>query len=76
MTQNEAITATRLAAQFRGKGVAVDLALHPEKPKKFFKRANATLATQAIYIGPDDIEKGEVRIKTLATREEESLPLS
>jgi histidyl-tRNA synthetase len=76
MDNAQALTATRVAAQFRTAGKSVELALHPEKPKKFFKRADAAHACQAVYLGPDDITAGEARLKTLATREETTIPLN
>jgi histidyl-tRNA synthetase len=75
MTAGEALTATRLAARFRSEGLNVDLALAAEKPKKFFKRAGAIGAQQAIYLGPDDVAAGIARLKDLATREEREITL-
>ena len=75
MTEGEALTATRLAARFRSEGLNVDLALAAEKPKKFFKRAGAIGAQQAIYLGPDDVAAGIARLKDLATREEREITL-
>lgn len=53
------------AAQRRG-GTAVDLALAPEKAKHFFARAAKSGYARAIYVGPDDVAKGTVRVKDLA----------
>ena len=70
--------ATRLACVLRAEGRRVDLALKPEKPKSFFARAGGQHYAEAIFIGPDDIESGSVKIKDLNTREERSraLPVS
>lgn len=67
--------AMRLAAHLRSGGERVDLALRPQKPKKFFAHADASGAAKAVFIGPDDVEKGAVKIKDLATREETESPL-
>lgn len=66
----------RIASCLRGDGRNVDLALREEKAKTFFGRASRLGAAEAIYIGPDDLEKGTVRIKNLATREERRVALA
>ena len=53
----------------------VNLALHAEKPRAFFSRADKRAFARGVYIGPDDLAKGEVRIKDLVTREESVLSL-
>ncbi len=67
--------AIRLAARLRAEGRPVDLALEPQKPKAFFKRAGEGTCSHAVFLGPDDISAGQARLKNLATREEEPLPL-
>jgi histidyl-tRNA synthetase len=62
--------ATRLASRLRGNGEAVSLMLAPQKPKKFFERASAGTAADAVFIGPDDVERGVAKRKNLETREE------
>ncbi|MBP5509995.1 MAG: histidine--tRNA ligase [Kiritimatiellae bacterium] len=62
--------AMRLAARLRAEGEDVDLMLHKAKPKQFFARAGAGNAADAIFIGPDDVEKGVVRRKHLEDRSE------
>ena len=62
--------ALRLAARLRAEGACVDLALRPQKPKKFFAHADAAHAATAAFLGPDDVAKGTVRLKNLTTREE------
>ena len=54
---------------------AVDLALRPQKPKKFFSHADSTGAEKAVFLGPDDVAKGVARMKDLATREEKEICL-
>ena len=53
----------------------MDLALRAQKPKKFFSHADSSGAAKAVFLGPDDIEKGVARIKDMQTREESELCL-
>ena len=75
MQPEQRAAATRLAARLRAGGRNVDLRLRGQKARQFFAFA-AGRATHAVYVGPDDVAAGSVRIKDLATREETSLPLS
>jgi histidyl-tRNA synthetase len=56
--------ATRLARKLR-EHESVNLMLAPQKPKKFFERASASAAADAIFIGPDDVERGTAKRKNL-----------
>ncbi len=67
--------AVRLAQALRRAGWTVDLALRAEKPRLFFGRAGAGGFQRAVYIGPDDVARGTVRVKQLATRAEEETAL-
>lgn len=67
--------AHRVAARLRAEGRRVDLALAPEKPRKFFARADALGAARAIFLGPDEVASGRAKIKDLKTREESELDL-
>ena len=67
--------AVKLAARLRADGEHVDLALRAQKPKKFFSHADQSHAAYAVFLGPDDVEKGVARRKNLATREESDLAL-
>ena len=73
MFPGERDAAVRLAAMLRASGERVDLALKPQKPKKFFSRADSIGAAKAIFVGPDDVEKGVAKIKNLETREESEI---
>ncbi|NQU41327.1 MAG: histidine--tRNA ligase [Lentisphaerae bacterium] len=75
MTIDQQPIARRMAATLRSQGEQVDLALHPEKPRAFFARADKRRFAKAAYIGPDDVTQGTVRIKNMVTREEEPLPV-
>ena len=67
--------AVKLAQRFRSEGRPVDLSLEPQKPKKFFQHAGDGTCSHAAFIGPDDVTAGTVRLKDLATREQETIPL-
>ena len=68
--------AVSLAARLRKSGECVDLALRSQKPKKFVSHAAESGAAQAVFLGPDDVEKGVARMKDLSTREEKEISLS
>ncbi len=68
--------AVRLAQALRRAGWPVDLALQPENPRIFFGRAGRGDFQRAVYLGPDDLARGTVRIKDLAARAEEERPLA
>ena len=63
------------AAKLRASGECVNLALRKQKPKQFFAHAGASGCAKAVFIGPDDVAAGRVRMKDLATREETSVAL-
>lgn len=65
-----------LAAKLRAEGAAVDLALKPQKPKKFFSHADQSGAARAVFVGPDDVEKGVARMKDMESREEREICLT
>ena len=67
--------ALKLAARLRAEGQRVDLALRPQKPKKFFSHADQSCAARAVFVGPDDVERGVARMKDMETREEQELCL-
>ena len=58
--------AMRVAAAWRAAGRSCDLALSPEKPRKFFNRADRIGAVQAIYLGPDEAARGRFAVKCMA----------
>ena len=68
--------AVALAAKLRKGGEGVNLALKNQKPKKFFSHADAAGVAKAVFLGPDDVEKGVARMKDLATREEQEICLN
>lgn len=68
-------TAISVAQAMRESGKNTDLGLHPEKAKQFFSRSGRSSALKAIYIGPDDLEKGTIKIKNLADRTQKEVAL-
>ena len=68
--------ALKLAARLRGEGELVNLSLRNQKPKKFFSHADSTGAAKAVFLGPDDVERGVARMKDMETREETEICLS
>ncbi|OVE75359.1 histidine--tRNA ligase [bacterium E08(2017)] len=75
MEDSQRHSAVKTASMLRQSGNNVELALAAEKPKNFFKRADKSGFGKALYIGPDDIENGSARLKTLANGEEELIPI-
>ncbi len=67
--------AVKLAAKLRRSGECANLALRNQKPKKFFSHADSCGAAKAVFLGPDDVEKGVARLKDMATREETEIAL-
>lgn len=67
--------ALALAADLRGGGLSVDI--FPEVSRKFDKPLKYAASRQVpllAIIGPDELAKGEVAVKNLATRAQESVP--
>lgn len=76
MFQEQRDAALKLAAKLRREGEKVNLSLKPQKPKKFFSHADSIGAEKAVFLGPDDIEKGVARMKDMSTREETEISLA
>ena len=68
--------ALALAARLRREGESVNLSLRSQKPKKFFSHAADRRAAKAIFLGPDDVERGVARMKDMSTREETEVCLA
>lgn len=76
MRPEQKLIAIQVAAELRRQGRRVDTRLKPEKAKAFFSHAARAGSAEAVYIGPDDVESGTLRIKDLATREQREVALS
>ena len=73
MAPEQRIAATRIAATLRAQGRNVTLQLTAQKAKRFFSDANRAAVSHAVFIGPDDIESGEAKLKDLETREQSTI---
>ncbi len=76
MDQAQHAAALALALALRKAGRPVDLALHADKPRAFFSRVGTGRFQYAIYLGPDDIARGALRVKRLTDRSEHELALA
>ncbi|KAL3936064.1 MAG: hypothetical protein SGBAC_008545 [Bacillariaceae sp.] len=62
--------AAKISAQLRACGCSVDLMPSPKKnAKASFKHADQTGAKRMVFVAPDEISKGVVRIKDLRTKD-------
>jgi histidyl-tRNA synthetase len=68
--------AMAVAQALRKSGKQVDLALKSQKARSFFSRAGSSGYAEAVFIGPDDVANGSLRIKDLVSRTERTVPLS
>ncbi len=66
--------AQRIVAGLRREGVAADMAYRGNM-KKRLGRANASGAKYALIIGDDELDRGEAKLKDLATGEQKSVSL-
>ena len=73
MDDGQRTPAVKVAAALRRKGGIIDLATHAEKARAFFARVGNGDFSEAIYIGPDDLVGGTIRIKDLATRQDRAV---
>ena len=62
--------AFRLASRLRAEGIAVDLDCQARSPKAQFRAANRSGARFAGVIGPEELARGEVKVKDMQTGEE------
>lgn len=69
-------SAMKLAAKLRTEGEDINIMLKKLKPKQFFSRASDSNAADAVFIGPDDVEKGIANRKNLETREQTEITLT
>ncbi len=76
MFPEQRCSAMRLADSLRSQRCNVDLMLTALKPKQFFTRAGNSSAAEAVFIGPDDVERGFAYRKDLATRHQREIALS
>lgn len=66
----------QVAAQLRQSGRTVDLILEAKKMKQVFKVTDRLAADRLVIVAPKEWEAGKVRIKNLASRDEQELSLA
>jgi histidyl-tRNA synthetase len=66
--------ALRLAGELRRAGIAADLAFGSRRVKAQFKAADRSGARAALVLGPEEVERGVVTVKDLATGEQRTVP--
>jgi histidyl-tRNA synthetase len=66
----------QVASDLRKAGLSVDVYPGAGKLKNQFKYADAKKARFALILGPEEAAAGQAKIKTLATGDEASVPLS
>jgi len=64
--------ALKIAMLLRNQGLDVNLALIPEKPKKFFSKGDKLKIHFSIYIGPDELNSGTFTIKNMISGAEKN----
>jgi histidyl-tRNA synthetase len=62
-----------MARKLRETGINVDLYTTPDKLDKQFKYADKKKIQWVVVIGPDEVEKGLINIKNLATKEQKTV---
>ena len=67
--------AARVAQRLRDAGRAVDLVLEQKKMKWVFKHAERLGAARLVIVAGDELERGSVRVKDLASREESDVKI-
>ena len=78
MEEAQRPVAVRIAQAWRfpGRDKKVELGLCPEKAKRFFGRVGKGGVEEAVFLGPDDIASGNVRVKNLKDRTERRISLN
>jgi len=68
--------AIKAAAALRGAGMSVDLVMEVKKTKWVFRHAERLGASKVILIGDQEAEKGVVKVKDMATGEQEEVEVA
>jgi len=76
MAPEQHLKAVEIAASLRRQLHRVTLGLTPEKPKTFFAKAGGSGARHAIFLGPDDLASGAVRIKNMEDRTQQEVAIN
>ncbi|MCJ7734637.1 MAG: histidine--tRNA ligase, partial [Anaerolineales bacterium] len=72
--EDSQMAAYQLGAELRRTGLAIYTYPIPDKLGKQFRHAERIGAQVALVLGPDEINKGEVAVKNLSTREQFNIP--
>jgi len=64
-----------IAQRLRASGVAAELDYQGRKPKALFKAAERSGAKYALILGEDELSRGEIGMKNLATGEQTQVPM-
>ena len=62
-----------LARDLRHAGLSVLLDYEPRSPRSQMKRADRTGAAYVLIVGSDELARGEISVKTMATGEQETV---
>jgi histidyl-tRNA synthetase len=73
--ESERAAAIRLASRLRAEGQAVELVLSDVKPKRALADADRAGARRVYLLGPDELARGEVAVRDLATGEQSTQAL-
>ena len=74
VTDDDVAEVLRLSHELRDAGVRVEYALNSTAVGKQLNLANTRRARLAVVIGPDDRARGEVQLKDLAAKTQDSVP--
>jgi histidyl-tRNA synthetase len=72
--EDSQMAAYQLGAELRRTGLAIYTYPIPDKLSKQFRHAERIGTRVALVLGPDEINKGEVAVKNLSTREQFNIP--
>jgi histidyl-tRNA synthetase len=75
VTQGERPLLHRLARSLRRRGSSAAYSLRPMGVGKQFKEASGRGARQVVVLGPDEVARGLVVVRTMATGEERQVPI-
>lgn len=68
--------AMEAASTLREAGIAVDMVLEPKKLKWIFKHADRLGVSHVVIAAPQEVEKGLIRIKSMADGEQSDVPVA
>jgi len=75
VTETEHALGRRMARALRAGGYSVAYAFRSQGVGKQFKEADARGAAHTVVLGPDEVTQGVAVVRTMATGEEQRIPL-